>query len=85
MSDVVYGENAFVHVYSKKNCPSCERVKGGLVMKAVPFEVKNIDADLEAMDFIASQGHRSVPQVYVQIGDEYIHVPNPDTITNEII
>lgn len=69
-----------VVVYSKNNCPACEKVKHELSMKAVPFEVKMIDTDLDAMDFIASQGHRSVPQVYV----DGVHT-NPDTITNEII
>lgn len=84
MSDVVYGVDAKVFVYSKKNCPACEKVKHALTLKAVPFEVKMIDTDLDAMDFIASQGHRSVPQVYVLRGDEYVHT-NPNTITNEII
>lgn len=70
-----------VVVYSKNNCPACEQLKGQLTLKAVTFEVKNIDTDMDAMDFIAANRHRSVPQVYV----DGVHVPNPNTITNEII
>ena len=69
-----------VVVYSKNNCPACERVKARLKMKAVEFEVKNIDTDMDAMDFIASKGHRSVPQVYV----DGAHT-DPNMITNEIV
>jgi glutaredoxin len=70
-----------VVVYSKNNCPSCEKLKGQLTLKGVPFVVMNIDTNMDAMDFIAANRHRSVPQVYV----DGVHVPNPNTITNEIV
>ena len=54
-----------VVVYSKKNCPACERLKASLSKAGVEYEVKNIDADLDAMDFIVGQGHRAMPVLYV--------------------
>ena len=67
-----------VIVYSKNNCAACERAKALLKQKGVDFEVKNIDSDMEAMDFIVSKGHRSVPQVYVN----GVHTP-PEAIVDQ--
>jgi glutaredoxin len=53
-----------VIVYSKKNCPACERAKALLTKNGVEFEVKNIDTDLDAMDFVVSKKHRAMPVVY---------------------
>jgi glutaredoxin len=68
-------------IYSKNNCPACERAKSQLVLKGVEFYVLNIDTDMDAMDFIAAQGHRSVPQVYA----DGVHVSDLSTLTSEII
>lgn len=54
-----------VVVYSKNNCPACERLKGELKLNNIIFSVRNIDEDMDAMDFIAANRHRSVPQLYV--------------------
>lgn len=54
-----------VIVYSKNNCPACERAKALLKSKNIEFEVKNIDTDLDAMDFVVANKHRAMPVVYV--------------------
>jgi glutaredoxin 3 len=51
-------------VYSKDSCPFCEQAKNLLTMKKIAFEVIRIDEDLDAREFIMSQGHRTVPQIY---------------------
>lgn len=53
-----------VIVYSKNNCPACERAKALLQSKHIEFEVRNIDKDLEAMDFVVANKHRAMPVVY---------------------
>lgn len=53
-----------VIVYSKNNCPACERTKGMLKSRGIQFEVKNIDSDLDAMDFVVAKGHRAMPVIY---------------------
>lgn len=51
-------------LFSKKNCPNCETLKAFLESSGVDFSVSLIDYDLEAKEFLLSEGHRSVPQVY---------------------
>lgn len=51
-------------VYSKNNCPACDRAKALLTSKNLPFEVKNIDNDLDAMDFVVEKRHRAMPVIY---------------------
>jgi glutaredoxin 3 len=68
-----------VVVYSKANCPACVRVKSELTLKAVAFTEIRVDQQPEMRDWLLSQGHRSVPQVYVN----GVHT-DPLTISNEI-
>jgi glutaredoxin len=51
-------------VYSKDSCPFCEQAKNLLTMKKIAFEVIRVDEDLDAREFIMSEGHRTVPQIY---------------------
>ncbi len=53
-----------VIVYSKNNCPACERAKALLKSKNIEYDVKNIDNDLSAMDFVVANKHRAMPVVY---------------------
>lgn len=53
-----------VVIYSKNNCPACERAKALLTNKKIPFTVKNIDTDPDAMDFVVEKQHRAMPVVY---------------------
>jgi glutaredoxin len=57
-----------VTVFSKNNCPACERMKSKLRLAGIQFEVRNIDTDMDAMDFIVERGHRAMPVVY--LGDQ---------------
>jgi glutaredoxin 3 len=51
-------------VYSKEHCPFCVQAKNLLKLKGVEFEEVKIDADPTAREFVLSEGHRTVPQIY---------------------
>lgn len=51
-------------VYSKTVCPYCVQAKNYLSNKNIAFNEINIEEDQTARDFIVSQGHRTVPQIY---------------------
>lgn len=51
-------------VYSKSNCPFCDKAKHLLNTKKIMFETVNIEDDLAAREWLMGQGHRSVPQIY---------------------
>lgn len=51
-------------VYSKENCPFCDRAKNLLTLKGISYTEVRIDQDPEAKQFIVSEGHRTVPQIY---------------------
>lgn len=52
-------------VYSKNNCPYCDKAKHLLTTKNIEFMVVNIDTDPEAREWLISQGHRTAPQLYL--------------------
>lgn len=54
-----------ITVYSKHNCPYCVNAKQFLENKNINYQEVNIESDAAAREFILSQGHRSVPQIYV--------------------
>jgi glutaredoxin 3 len=51
-------------VYSKTVCPYCVQAKNYLKSKNINFREVNIEQDEAAREFITSQGHRTVPQIY---------------------
>ena len=53
-----------VTVYSKNNCPFCVQAKNLLKLKGVEFQEVKIDEDTNAKEFVLSEGHRTVPQIY---------------------
>ena len=53
-----------VTVYSKNNCPFCVQAKNLLKLKGIDFQEVKIDEDTTAKEFILSEGHRTVPQIY---------------------
>lgn len=55
-------------VYSKNNCPFCDKAKYLLKNKNIAFNEIKIDEDPEARDWLIAQGHRTAPQIYK--GDE---------------
>jgi glutaredoxin 3 len=53
-----------ITVYSKSNCPFCVQAKNLLKLKGIDFQEVKIDEDASAKDFVLSEGHRTVPQIY---------------------
>ena len=53
-----------ITVYSKNNCPFCDRAKALLESKGVPFKVIKMEDTPEAREFLVDQGLRSVPQIF---------------------
>lgn len=53
-----------ITVYSKNNCPFCDRAKALLENKGVEFKVINIENEPDAREFLVDQGLRSVPQIF---------------------
>jgi glutaredoxin-like protein NrdH len=51
-------------IYSKNACGYCTMAKGMLTNNDIPFEEVNIEENNEAYDFIISEGHRTMPQIY---------------------
>ena len=55
-------------IYSKNNCPFCDKVKYILKNKNIAFNEIKIDENSEAREWLIAQGHRTAPQIY--LGDE---------------
>ncbi len=52
-------------VYTKTHCPYCVKSKALLTSAAVEFEEINIEQDTTAREKMMSEGHRTVPQIYL--------------------
>jgi len=52
-------------IYSKNMCPFCDHAKNYLKQHNIPYEETNIEHDADARNFVMSQGHRTVPQIYL--------------------
>ena len=61
-------------VYSGTDCPKCETLKAKLKQKGITYKEVNIREDEEALTFLRSKGHRGIPQIYREIGDELEYV-----------
>jgi len=53
-----------IKVYSKNNCPFCDRAKSLLESKGIAYETINIEEHPDAREFLVDQGLRSVPQIF---------------------
>jgi glutaredoxin len=51
-------------VYTKNNCPFCDRAKMLLESRGVVYNTINLEDQPEARDFLVDQGLRSVPQIF---------------------
>ena len=51
-------------VYTKDNCPFCDRAKALLESKGVAYNAINIEETPDAREFLVDQGLRSVPQIF---------------------
>jgi|TARA_B100001093_G_scaffold467279_1_gene486355 glutaredoxin 3 len=54
-----------VIVYSKNMCGYCVQAKNWLKNKGVEFKEINIEEQPEAREFIIGEGHRTMPQIYI--------------------
>jgi glutaredoxin len=53
-------------IYSKNNCPYCVNAKNYLENRNINYREINVEQDPQAREFIVSQGHRTLPQIYFQ-------------------
>ena len=53
-----------ITVYSKNNCPFCDRAIALLESKEIPFKVIKMEENTGAREFLMEQGLRSVPQIF---------------------
>jgi len=54
-----------ITVYSKNQCPYCDQAKNYLHSKNIDYREIKIDEDPDAREFVVGQGHRTVPQIYM--------------------
>ena len=53
-----------ITVYSKNNCPFCDRAKALLESKGIEFKTIMMEENTGAREFLMEQGLRSVPQIF---------------------
>lgn len=53
-----------ITLYTGDLCAYCTRAKMLLNEWDIPFKEKNITHNVEALEFLKLNGHRSVPQIY---------------------
>ena len=51
-------------VYTKNNCPYCDRAKALLESRGVAFQTVNLEEQPDSRGFLVEQGLRSVPQIF---------------------
>lgn len=54
-----------VVVYSKNMCGYCVQAKNWLKNKGIEYKEINIEDQPEAREFVISEGHRTMPQIYI--------------------
>lgn len=68
-------------LYTQPNCPFCEYMKAMLDETGFTYYVSNIMDDPKALAFMKTQGHRVVPQLYVN--DYHINKKDTNDYTSE--
>jgi glutaredoxin-like protein NrdH len=64
--DFHYKEKKMITLYSKPNCPFCDNAKVWFERNDIPYTVIDITQNDEALNFIKSKGHKTVPQIYLK-------------------
>lgn len=54
-----------VIVYSKNMCGYCTQAKNWLKNKGIEYTEINIEEKPESREYIISEGHRTMPQIYI--------------------
>lgn len=60
-TDLVYN---MLTLYTKNNCGYCLQAKALLNHNSIEFEEINIEEDATAKEFVITEGHRTMPQIY---------------------
>lgn len=77
-------------VYSKPHCPHCEQAKSWLDSNKIEYEVVDVSVDSLALEMLREQGHKSVPQLYlngevfVSGGYEGLKTQDPEVLKEQI-
>lgn len=58
-------------VYSKPNCPNCDRTKRLLDKHNIPFKVVDLSTDAEALAKVKAAGFMAAPVVTTDDGDAW--------------
>lgn len=53
-----------ITVYTKDQCPFCDRAKALLESKGIEYKTVHVGKDECAREFLMDQGLRSVPQIF---------------------
>lgn len=75
-----------ITVYSKPYCPYCTMAKQYLEKNDFEYEEIDITQNPEAREFLLSEGHRTMPQIYhkgkllVEGGGQALSRLNPNTV-----
>jgi glutaredoxin-related protein len=62
----LYKGKKMITLYSKPNCPYCDRAKIWFEKNNIAYETIDVLADEAALAFIKEQGHKTVPQIYFE-------------------
>jgi glutaredoxin 3 len=54
-----------IKIYTKTTCPYCDQAKQLLEAFGFKYEAINIEQDTDARTWLLEQGHKSVPQLYI--------------------
>ena len=54
-----------IKIYTKTTCPYCDQAKQLLEAFGFEYEAVNIEQDIQARTWLLDQGHKSVPQLYI--------------------
>lgn len=58
------GDSSMIKLFSKPNCPYCERAKQYLDALQIEYDTIDITKNAMAHSFIVREGHKTVPQFY---------------------
>jgi glutaredoxin len=77
-------------LYSKPQCPYCDRAADYLKRNNFEFTKIDVTEDAEALAFIKEKGHKTVPQIYyedrvlVEGGYDGLKAIQPNDLTSRI-
>ena len=63
-SNKITGETSMIKIFSKPNCPYCDRAKQYLDALEISYDAVDITKNPMAHSFLVKEGHRTVPQFY---------------------